>query len=84
MEGNSPPVNMTFTDFHSFAEWCDYVEEYTVVEYNKPEKKVIIGDLKDTNGMAVCELLLSAYDSGFHFGAMVHDQYDGCVVVYED
>jgi hypothetical protein len=75
---------MTFTSFNSFANWCKDVEEIKVEEYNQYEEKLIIGNLKDTNGMLVCELLVAAYDSGFTFGPMMENFYNGCIVFYQD
>ena len=75
---------MTFTDFNSFAEWCIDNEFINVEEYDEHEREIIIRDLYDTQGMYVCEVLTSAYDSGFIFGPMMAGELNGCIVLYEN
>jgi len=75
---------MTFADFNSFAEWCIDNEFINVEEYDEHERKIIIRDLWDTQGMYVCEVLTLAYGSGFCLGPMLQDEFNGCIVLYED
>ena len=74
---------MTFTTFDSFTKWCKNVEELDVLD-NHPEKdQIILQNLQDTDTLVVIEALISAYDSGFHFGAYFAKQDGGSLVIYE-
>lgn len=79
---------MTFQTFQEFAEWCNDVKEINVVEEQEEtsgrNNAMIIGDLHNTNGMLVCEILVSAYDSGFQFGPMGTDWYNGSIMIFEE
>lgn len=75
---------MTFQTFHEFAEWCIDIEQVNVLEYDENNSVIIIGDLWDTPGMIVCEVLVSAYDSRFVFGPMDSDLDNGSIVLHSD
>lgn len=75
---------MTFQEFQEFVDWCKETEEISVQTFNQTSDSIIIEDLWDTNGMVVCELMVSAYDSGFHFGPMHSDLDNGSLIIYED
>lgn len=75
---------MTFQDFQQFVSWCKNVEEISTRTSEQGNHAIIIDDLWDTNGMIVCELMVYAYDSGFHFGPMDSDRDNGSIIIYED
>lgn len=76
-------MTMTFQTFESFVEWCMEVQEFDVHSYNEEESTIVIEDLWNTPGMNVCELMISAYDSGFHFGPMDADMYNGSLLIHD-
>jgi hypothetical protein len=75
---------MTFENFQQFRNWCKDNQEISVRDYNDENQGVIIENLHDTNGMIVCELMVSAYDSGFRFGPMHSDMDGGSIVIVEE
>lgn len=68
-----------FQTFSEFVNWCEDVPEITVEETDSDT--IAISNLRDTDGMIVCEMMVYAYDSGFIFGPMHADLFKGSIVI---
>lgn len=77
---------MTFQNFDEFLDWLLGIDEITVLETSFPQDSnnyVTLEDLRDTNPIILVEVLVSAYDSGYHFGAFFADRYNGMLTIRE-
>lgn len=76
---------MSYETFESFADRCKDHEKIKVVEHQQETElrndAIIIGNLKEVNGMDVCEILVAAYDSGFEYGPMAENWYNGSLLI---
>lgn len=74
---------MTFETFEEFTEWC---MDYDKIDSERQEEAeaITLKNLYDTSGMVVCETMVYAYDSGFVFGAMMHDREGGLLVIQKE
>ncbi len=75
---------MTFETFEDYRSWVEGIEEINTetIESDKPE--FLIRDIHDSKPMIICEIMVSAYDSGFHFGGMFTNEKNGCLVIYKN
>lgn len=80
---------MTYQNFNDFKEKLLELDKEGIIdiyEINFPEdspKYITIKNISETNPIHIVEVMLWAYDSGFHFGSFFSDRYGGCLTISE-
>lgn len=83
---------MTFSDIPAFVEWLKSIEgieaEYEVVTSEErtqvPHEAAHVTHINHVSGMTAMEIAVTAYDSGFDFGALDSDHKMGYMCFYEE